>query len=86
MAAPPVVTVPAPGTPALPPSVNVSVQGPYEAAIIEGFRLLEKIIDGQPPDVKATLWNNWLTATQPFHDVSVALMSKVATAIEGLLK
>ena len=37
-----------------------AIHGPYEDLAIEGIRLLEKIIDSQPKDVQAQLWNMWL--------------------------
>jgi hypothetical protein len=37
-------------------SDNVALYGPYEQLGIAACRLIEKIIDGQPPEVKKQLW------------------------------
>ncbi len=42
------------------PDVNLGVQLPGEALAIEILRLIEKVIDGQPPDVKAELWRQYV--------------------------
>jgi hypothetical protein len=37
-----------------------AVHGPYEDAIIEGFKVVEKLIDGQTPEQKAAIWQGWI--------------------------
>jgi len=39
---------------------SLSVHGPYEDAIIEGFKLIEKLVDGQSPEQKAVIWQGWI--------------------------
>ena len=36
--------------------LKAGIQGPYEALGIKALEVLEKIIDGQPPDVRKQLW------------------------------
>lgn len=38
----------------------VAAHGPYEDAIIEGFRVIEKLIDGQSPQQKVEIWQGWI--------------------------
>jgi hypothetical protein len=85
MAAPPVVNL-ASTAPAPPASVNVSVQGPYEAAIIKALDTFDKVLATIPDADKRQMWDNWLAFWKPFQDISVAVMGKVDTAITGLLK
>jgi hypothetical protein len=35
---------------------QVVVHGPYEDLAIAALRVIEKIIEGQPPEIKAKLW------------------------------
>ncbi len=44
---------------------------PGEAAIVAICSLFEKIVDGQPPEVKAEMWKRWMEFTKPFHDAAV---------------
>ena len=83
MAAPPVVNLAPPAPPA---SVNVSVQGPYEAAFIEALKTFQMILATIPDADKKAMWDNWLAFWKPFQNISVAVMGKVDTAITGLLK
>jgi hypothetical protein len=45
---------------------DVSVHGPYEEFGIALLRVVEKLIDGQTPEQKAKLWQNWIDFWQPF--------------------
>lgn len=55
-------TTPLPQSPANPvPPVSASIHGPYEDLAIEGMKLLQTIIQSQPPDVQQKLWNDFLT-------------------------
>lgn len=38
------------------PDLQAAVHGPYEDLAIKALEVIEKIIDGQPPDVKKQLW------------------------------
>jgi len=49
-----------PSTPPTPPPVAAAIHGPYEDLAIEGLRLIEKLIDGQTADQKATIWKQWI--------------------------
>jgi hypothetical protein len=66
-------------------ALAVTVQGPYEAAIIEGFRLLEIVLAGQDAATKKELWTRYLEFSAPFHDVSVAINKTIGDAIVKLL-
>lgn len=56
--------------------IQAAVHGPYEDAIIEGFRLLEKIVDGQTPEVKARLWDAFITVfVNPIVAISKTIQS-----------
>lgn len=48
----------------------VPVHGPYEDALIAWARVMEKLIDGQSPEVKAKLWEGWITFTSPLLTIS----------------
>jgi hypothetical protein len=39
---------------------SLSVKGPYEEAAISLIRLIDKVIEGQPPEVKADLWRMYV--------------------------
>lgn len=54
-----------------------TIHGPYEDAIIAICELMGKIVEGQPPAVKAELWDRYLTLTKPLHDLAVAVAGKV---------
>lgn len=51
-----------------PSPISASVHGPYEDLIIEGLKVLEKLIDGQTPEQKAQLWQNWIDFWKPLID------------------
>lgn len=51
------------------PPGSVSVHGPYEDLAIEGIRLIEKLIEGQTPEQKAKIWQNWIDFWQPLLDI-----------------
>ena len=44
-----------------------AVHGPYEDLAIKGLDVLEKIIDSQPKDIQAQLWNMWLQDLQSWR-------------------
>ena len=52
-----------------PPVPTAAVHGPYEDAIIAGFHLLEKLIDGQSPEQRVKIWQNWIDFWQPFLEI-----------------
>lgn len=39
---------------------QVAIHAPYEDAIIEGFKLVEKLIDGQSPAQRIEIWQGWI--------------------------
>ena len=41
-------------------TTSVSVHGPYEDALIAGFSLIEKLIDGQSAEQKKEIWQGWI--------------------------
>lgn len=44
---------------------TVAAHGPYEDLAIKGLDLIEKLIDGQTPEQKAKIWQNWIDFWQP---------------------
>lgn len=54
-------------TPPVP--VSTAVHGPYEDLAIEGLRLIEKLIDGQTPEQKAQIWQNWIDFWKPLLEI-----------------
>jgi len=50
---------------------TIHIHGPYEDAIIAACALAGKIVDGQPPEIKAELWRRHLEITQPLHNAAV---------------
>ena len=44
---------------ALVKSGATGIHGPYEDAMIAGFRFMEKLIDGQTAEQKAQAWQKW---------------------------
>jgi hypothetical protein len=73
-------------TPVVPTSPVISgvLHGPYEDAIIAGFKVMEKLIDGQTAEQKAQLWANWITFWQPFMEIAKSLSANLAGLIKGL--
>jgi hypothetical protein len=57
-------------TPTLP---TAAVHGPYEDLAIAGFLLIGKLIDGQTPDQKAKIWQNWIDFWQPLLELAKAV-------------
>jgi hypothetical protein len=49
---------------------STALHGPYEDAIIAGFKVMEKLIDGQTVEQKAKLWQNWIDFWQPFMEIA----------------
>ena len=70
-------------TSTVPTSLNAVLHGPYEDAIIAGFQVMEKLIDGQTPEQKAQLWANWITFWQPFMVLAQSLSGNLAGLIKG---
>lgn len=46
---------------------GAAIHGPYEDAIIAVAKVVEKVIEGQPPDVKAELWRMFLADVKEFR-------------------
>lgn len=46
----------------------VSAHGPYEDLAIRIIELVEKIIDGQPPEVKKQIWEWYIEDTKAWRD------------------
>ena len=55
--------------PTPPPTPNIAAHGPYEDLGIAMLRVIEKLIDGQSPDQRVKLWQNWIDFWQPFVDL-----------------
>lgn len=51
----------------IPPITIPAIHGPYEDSLIIGLTLLEKILDSQPPEVKAKLWEDFLAFQDRLH-------------------
>lgn len=47
---------------------TVAVQAPYEGVAIALISLVGKLIDGQPPDVKAELWRGYLEDVKAWRE------------------
>jgi hypothetical protein len=60
--------------------IQAAVHGPYEDAIIAGFTLVSKLIDGQTPEQKATIWQGWIDFWKPFNGI----INKLGTDISKL--
>jgi hypothetical protein len=73
-----------PTTPTTSNPIQAALHGPYEDAIIAGFSLLEKLIDGQTADQKAKIWSDWIAFWQPFVDLGKAFGANLAKQIQGL--
>jgi hypothetical protein len=54
-------------TPAIPVPIKTAIHGPYEDAIIAGFALMGKLIDGQTPEQKAQIWQGWIDFWKPLN-------------------
>jgi hypothetical protein len=54
-------------TPAIPVPIKAAIHGPYEDAIIAGFTLMGKLIDGQTPEQKAQIWQGWIDFWKPLN-------------------
>lgn len=65
---------------------SVAIHGPYEDLGLAICGLISKAMDGQPPDVKATLWKQYLEATAPWHQLGVKLADQITAWLSGLLK
>jgi hypothetical protein len=57
----------------LPVPVQAAMHGPYEDMVIAAFVLIGKLVDGQTPEQKAKIWQDWITFWAPF----VSLMAKL---------
>jgi hypothetical protein len=42
------------------PDNSPGFYGPYERAIIKGLEVIEKVMDSQPPEVQAKLWQRFV--------------------------
>ena len=65
MATTPAIPVPTP--------IKAAIHGPYEDAIIAGFALIGKLVDGQSPEQKIQIWQGWIDFWKPFN----SLISKI---------
>jgi len=54
-------------TPVIPVPIKAAIHGPYEDAIIAGFALMGKLIDGQTPEQKAQIWQGWIDFWKPLN-------------------
>lgn len=62
---------------------SVSAHGPYEDAIIAGFTLVGKLIDGQSPEQKVIIWQGWIDFWKPFNSVINKLGIDIAKLAGG---
>ena len=53
--------------PIIPVPIKAAIHGPYEDAIIAGFVLMGKLIDGQTPEQKAQIWQGWIDFWKPLN-------------------
>ena len=51
----------------VPTPIKAVIHGPYEDAIIAGFALMGKLIDGQTPEQKAQIWQGWIDFWKPLN-------------------
>jgi len=69
----------------IPRPQSVSFHAPYEDAIIAGFELLGKVIDGQDAATKKELWTRYLDATKPWHELSLKLGDRLIEPLTKLI-
>ena len=68
-------------TPTLPLPTTAAVHGPYEDAIIAGFTLVEKLIEGQSAEQKVIIWQGWIDFWKPFNGVINKLGADLAKLV-----
>jgi hypothetical protein len=49
--------------------INAAIHGPYEDLAIKALEVVEKLIDGQTPEQRAQIWQNWINFWKPLMDV-----------------
>ena len=50
--------------------------------IEKALQITEKVIDGQPPDVKAEMWRRYLAETEWWHKLLAKLSDKIEPLID----
>lgn len=51
--------------------LSVGFAFPGEGLVTQALKLAEKIIDGQPVEVKREIWERLMEFTRPFHEIAV---------------
>jgi hypothetical protein len=52
----------------MPETIPVAAHGPYEDFAIALINLISKIVDGQPPDVRAELWRMYVEDVKAWRE------------------
>jgi hypothetical protein len=65
---------------------SIAIHGPYEDLGLAICALISRAMDGQPADVRVTLWKQYLEATAPWHQLGVKLADQITAGLSGLLK
>lgn len=52
-------------------STPILLHAPYEDFGIALLRVVEKLIDGQSPEQRVKLWQNWIDFWQPFVNLLI---------------
>jgi hypothetical protein len=65
---------------------SVAIHGPYEDLGLAICALISKAMEGQSPEVRATLWKQYLEAIAPWHQLGVKLADQITGWLSGLLK
>ena len=69
----------------MPEQQIIKVHGPYEDAMIAGFELAGKVIEGQDAATKKECWMRLLEFTKPLHELAVSGMAKIEQFFKGLV-
>lgn len=64
---------------------SVAIHGPYEDLGLAICALISKTMDGQTPEIRATLWKQYLEATAPWHQLGVKLADQITAWLGGRL-
>ena len=70
-------------------NINIKVEGPYAVAIEELAKTIREISAGQPAEIKAELWKQYLDAITPWNNLGTtlvhALLDPITKAIQDAL-
>jgi hypothetical protein len=61
--------------------INLQLPAPYEAVAVAALNLVGKIIEGQPPEVKAQLWQCYIEDMKNWREFGMTIWKAL-----GLIK